>query len=75
MVLPQKVKRSLEGFIKIYLRWWKRKVIRGMFKYLEENYGGFERTHDVVTLGWVWNPGRRREYRREGKVKPTKLEI
>ena len=32
LVLTNKVKISLEGFRVICIRWWKRKVIRVMFK-------------------------------------------
>ena len=34
LVLPQKVNRYLEGLRVLYLRWWKSKVIRVMFKWI-----------------------------------------
>ena len=39
-VLPYKLKRSIEGLRVLCLRWWNRKVIRGMFKWVEDKYGG-----------------------------------
>ena len=75
LVLPNKVKRSLEGLNMLCLRWRKRKFIYSMFKWLEEKYGGFVRTQEGSTLVWGWNTGKRRESRRGRKVKPTKLEI
>ena len=75
MVLPHKVKISIEGLRVLYLRWWKRKGICGMFKWLEDKYGVFEGTHEGATLGGVWNTGSRRESSRGGKGKATKLEI
>ena len=44
LVLPHKVKISIEGLCMLCLRWWKRKVIHGMFKCLLDKYGGFDRT-------------------------------
>ena len=43
LVLPHKVKISLEGFSVLCLRLWKRKVIHGMFNWLGDKYGGFNR--------------------------------
>ena len=44
LVLPHKVKISLEGLRVLCLRWWKRKVIHGMFKWILCKYGSFDRT-------------------------------
>ena len=33
------------------LRWWKSKVIHGMFKWLGYNYEGFYRALECATLG------------------------
>ena len=42
-VLPsdsfQKGEKHFFGICKICLRWWKNNITRGMFKFLEENYG------------------------------------
>ena len=38
-MLPQKVKRYLEGLHMLCIRWWKRKVIHGMFKWLGKSMG------------------------------------
>ena len=46
-----------------------------MFKWLGDKYGGFYRTHEGETLGRGWTTRRRRESRRGGKGKSTKLEI
>ena len=42
--LPHKVKKYLEGLHVLCIRWWKRKVIHGMFDWLGDKYGGFDRT-------------------------------
>ena len=68
MLLPQKVKIYIEGLCVLCVNWWKRKVIFGMFKWIEEKYGGFGRTQEGETLGGGWTNGRRREYRRVGKM-------
>ena len=44
MVFPHKVKRPLEGLRILCLRWRKKKVINGMFKWLGDKYGGFDST-------------------------------
>ena len=75
LVLPHKVRIYIEGLRVLYLRWWKRKVIRGMFKWLGYKYGGFYRTWEGKTLGGVWTTGGRIESMRGGKGKLTKLEI
>ena len=41
LALTHKMKRSIEGLRVLCLRWWKRKVIHGMFKWLGDKYGGF----------------------------------
>ena len=46
LVLPHKVKRSLEGFLVLCLRWWKRNVIHDVFKWLRDKYGGYNRTRE-----------------------------
>ena len=74
-VLPQKIKRSLEGLHVICLRWWKMKFIHGMFKGLEDKYGVLEMTQEGTTLGGSWTTGRRIESSRGVKVKVTKLEM
>ena len=51
LVLPQKVNISLEGLHVLCLRWWKRKVVYGMFRWLEGKYRGFNRTQEGATLG------------------------
>ena len=38
LVLPHKVKRSIEGLHVLCIRWWNRKVIRGMLQWLGDNY-------------------------------------
>ena len=60
LALTHKVKRSIEGLRVLYLRWWKRKVIHGMFKWLGYKYGGFYRKQEGATLGGGWTTGRRR---------------
>ena len=75
LVLPHKVKRSHEGLCVLCIMWSKRKVVHGIFNWLEENYGGFDSTHEGETLRGEWATGRRRESRRDGKVKATKSEI
>ena len=46
-----------------------------MFKWIGVKYGGFDRTLKGATLGGVWTTASRREFRRGGKGKATKLEI
>ena len=46
LVLLHKVKRYIEGLHVLCLRWWKRKVIRGVFKRLWDKCGGFDRTQE-----------------------------
>ena len=72
-VSPKKLKRIIEGMRLLYLRWWKKKVIQGMFMWLEYKYGGFKSTNEGSTLGGVWTTGRRREPTSGGKGKLTKL--
>ena len=74
-MLPHKVKIYLEGLRVICFRWWKRKVIHGMFKWLRDKYGGFDRAWEGETLGGGWTTGMRRESRRGVKCKVIKLEI
>ena len=69
LVLLQRVKRSLEGLCVLCLRWWKGKVKRGIFKWLEDEYGGFNSTQWVETLGGFWNIGSIIESRRDEKGK------
>ena len=59
LVLPQKVNRYLEELHMLCIRWWKRKVIRGMFKWIEDKYGGFSRIHEGETPGGGWTNVRR----------------
>ena len=75
LVLPHKRKISLEEFRVLCLRWWNRKVIPGMFKWIGEIYGKFESTREGATLERGWAAGRRIDFGRGGKVKPTKLEM
>ena len=75
LVLSQKVKRSLEGLCMIYLRWWKSKVVCGMFKWIGDKYRGFDRKQEGGTIGGGWTTGRIRLSRRGRRVKATKLEI
>ena len=51
MVLSHKVKRYPEGFRVICLRWWKRKVVCGVFKWIGGKCGVFVGTWKVSTLG------------------------
>ena len=60
LVLLKKVKRYLEGLCVICIRWWKSKVIRGMFKWIGDKYGGFFRTREGETIGGDCTTGRRR---------------
>ena len=69
LVLPHKVKRYLEGLRLIYLSWWKRKVILGIFKWLDKKYGGIYRTQNGATLGGGCTTGNRIESSRGGKEK------
>ena len=75
LVLPQKVKRSLGGLYVLCIRWWKRKVIRGMFQLIEYKYGNFNKTQEGSTLGGGFTYGRIRYYRRGQNGETTKLEI
>ena len=50
LVLPHKVRRNLEGLRVLCIRWWKRKVVRGMFKWIGGKYGNFYRTQEGETL-------------------------
>ena len=43
-VLPERVKHALSVIRLLLLKWWKRKVTRGMFDFLEGKYGGIEST-------------------------------
>ena len=72
LVLPPKVKISLEGLQMLCLRWWNRKGICRFFKWIEEKYGGFKRTQTGANLRCVCTNGRRREPRRGvGKNQPS----
>ena len=51
LVLPHKVKISLEGLRVLCLRWWKRKVVCGVFKWIGGKYGVFFGTWKGSTLG------------------------
>ena len=73
MVLLQKVKISLEELHVLCLRWRKRKFLHGMFKWLGGKYGGFYRTHEGATILGGRTTGSRRESRKVGKGKSTKL--
>ena len=72
LVLPNKFNRCLEGLRALCIRWWKRKVIRGMFKFIDDKYGGLYRSQEGETLGVGYTTGSRRESRRGGKGKATK---
>ena len=73
LVLPHKVNIYIKGFRVLYLRWWKRKVIRGMFKWLGYKYGGFYRTREGKTLGGGWTTGGRIESMRGWKGKSNQV--
>ena len=60
MVLTQKVKGYLEGLRVICLRYWKRKAVHGVFKWLGDKYGGFYRKREGENLVGVCNTVRRR---------------
>ena len=73
LVLPQKLKIFLEGLRVLCIRWWERKAIHGMFKWIWDKYGGFDGTREVANLGGGWTTVRIRESRKVGKGKSTKL--
>ena len=74
LVLPKKVKISIEGLRVLCIMWWKRKFICGMFRLIKDQYGGFDITQEVSTLGGEWTNGRKRESTRVGNGKVTKLD-
>ena len=54
LVLPHKVKISLEGLHVLCLKWGNRNFICGTFKFLEDKYGGFNRKQERETIGGGW---------------------
>ena len=60
LVLPQKIKIYLEWFRVFCLRWLKKEVIRGLFKWIEYTYEVFKRTREGANLEGGWTTGRRR---------------
>ena len=59
LVLPHKVKIFIEGLRKLCLRWWKSKVIHGIFEWIGGRCGVFYSTRRGETLVGCWTTGSR----------------
>ena len=71
----KRVKILLVGMRDLCLRGWKKRVTHGIFKFLEDKYGGFKRTWELLLLGGGWSTGRRKESLRVGRGKFSNLEL
>ena len=58
LVLPHKVNKFIEGLRMLCLRWLKRKVISGMFRWIGGKNGTYYRTREGAKIVGGWTTGK-----------------